>query len=186
MFHHALGLTDGVRAFADGLRAAGHAVSTPDLYDGDTFDSITDGVANAQQIGFDTVIERGVSCADGLGDRLLVAGFSLGVLPAQKLAQTRPGVRGAVLYHSAVPPEMFGGRWPDGVALQMHIADGDEFAAEDMEAIDALSSANGGPGELYIYESSGHLVADSSWREYDAALYGLMLERTLAFLATHG
>ncbi len=185
LFHHALGLTAGMRAFADELRSAGHAVTTPDLYGGDTFDSITDGVANAQRIGFDAVIERGVACADGLGDGLVVAGFSLGVLPAQKLAQTRPGVAGAVLYHSAVPPEMFGDGWPDGVALQMHIADGDEWAAEDMEAVNVLSSAHGGPGELFMYETSGHLIADSSFGEYDADLAGMIIERTLAFLAAH-
>lgn len=186
LFHHALGLTDGVRAFADDLRAAGHTVTTPDLYGGDTFDSIADGVANAGRIGFDTLIERGVECAADLGARLVVGGFSLGVLPAQKLAQTRAGVRGAVLYHSAVPPEMFGDGWPDDVALQLHIADGDEFAAEDADAINALSVAGGGPGELFVYETSAHLIADRSFGDYDADLTALMLDRTLAFLAAHG
>jgi dienelactone hydrolase len=103
LFHHALGLTAGVQGFAEQLRAAGHTVMVPDLYDGARFDTITEGVAHAEEIGFETLIDRGVAVAEGLGDRLVVAGFSLGVLPAQKLAQTRPGVIGAVLYHAAVP-----------------------------------------------------------------------------------
>jgi pimeloyl-ACP methyl ester carboxylesterase len=103
LFHHALGLTAGVQGFAEQLRAAGHTVMVPDLYDGARFDTITEGVAHAEEIGFETLIDRGVAVAEGLGDRLVVAGFSLGVLPAQKLAQTRPGVIGAVLYHAAAP-----------------------------------------------------------------------------------
>lgn len=186
LFHHALGLTAGVRSFADDLRAAGHTVTTPDLYDGRSFDAIADGVAYAEAIGFDTIIDRGVAAAEGLGDRLIVAGFSLGVLPAQKLAQTRPGVAGAVLYHSAVPPEMFGGDWPDGVALQLHIGADDPFAEEDADAIVALSAEGGGPGTLFRYSTTAHLVADPSWHEYDAAIAAQLLGRTMGFLAEHG
>ena len=64
LFHHAQGLTPGVRAFADELRAAGHTVHTPDLFDGRTFDSIDEGVAHAKEIGFENVLERGVRSAD--------------------------------------------------------------------------------------------------------------------------
>jgi len=35
VFHHAQGLTDGVRQFADQLRGVGHRVTVPDLYEGD-------------------------------------------------------------------------------------------------------------------------------------------------------
>ena len=34
LFHHLQGLTEGVRAFAGELRAGGHTVHTPDLFDG--------------------------------------------------------------------------------------------------------------------------------------------------------
>jgi dienelactone hydrolase len=98
LFHHAQGLTPGVLAFADALRAGGHVVHTPDLFDGRTFGSIDEGMAHIQQAGFDALRERGVRVADGLPPGLVYAGFSFGVLPAQKLAQTRPGApgRGAV------------------------------------------------------------------------------------------
>lgn len=52
LFHHAQGLTEGVRAFAEQLRSAGHVVHTPDLYDGRTFDSLDAGVGHARELGF--------------------------------------------------------------------------------------------------------------------------------------
>ena len=96
LFHHAQGLTAGVARFADLIREAGHAVHTPDLYDGETFPDIPSGVAHAEAIGFEVVIERGSAAAAELPRDLVYAGFSLGVLPAQKLAQTRSGARGAL------------------------------------------------------------------------------------------
>src|SRR5437763_7434053 len=101
LFHHALGQTDGFRAFADELRSAGHTVQTPDLFDGRTFATIDEGMAYAEQIGFpDVIIERGERAANELPNELVYSGFSLGVVPAQKLAQTRPGARGALLFYS--------------------------------------------------------------------------------------
>ena len=84
LFHHAQGLTDGVRAFGDELRAAGHVVHTPDLYEGQTFAELADGIGYAEQVGFGTIVERGQRAADGLpsdivyaGDRHLFADSSL-------------------------------------------------------------------------------------------------------------
>ena len=108
VFHHAQGLTDGVREFVGQLRAARHRVTVPDLYDGATFATLDEGVAHAGQVGFDTIIERGRLAAEGLPDGMVYAGFSLGVLPAQMLAQTRPGAKGALLFDSCVPASEFG------------------------------------------------------------------------------
>ncbi len=119
LFHHALGLTAGVRAFAGELRQAGHRVHTPDLYDGRTFDTLDAGIAFAQEVGFGKIIERGVRTADRLPAGLVFAGFSLGVLPAQKLAQTRSGARGALLFHSCVPVSELGPSWPQDVPVQV-------------------------------------------------------------------
>src|SRR5450755_3174954 len=127
LFHHALGLTPGVRAFADDLRTAGHIVHTPDLFDGHTFQSIDEGLAHISKIGFDDMRERAVRVADELPHDLVYAGFSFGVLPAQKLAQTRPGARGALLFYSCLPisGDWAFGPWPDGVAVQIHGMDND-------------------------------------------------------------
>src|SRR6478735_6870055 len=112
LYHHVQGLTEGVRSFADELRQAGHTVHTPDLFDGRTFATIEDGVAYAQELGFpEEILARGASAAEMLPNEVVYAGFSLGVLPAQRLAQTRAGARGALLFYACVPAELFG-PWP--------------------------------------------------------------------------
>lgn len=185
LFHHAQGLTSGVRAFADRLRAAGHTVHTPDLYDGRTFDDLDDGVANADTIGFGDILEAGVKAADGLPEGLVYAGFSLGVMPAQKLAQTRAGARGALLFHSCVPVSEFGDSWPADVPVQIHGMDKDPWFVDegDIEAARALV-ASGAPAELFLYPGNQHLFADESLSSYEPTAAALLNERVLAFLAT--
>jgi dienelactone hydrolase len=181
LFHHAQGLTDGVRAFADELRAAGHDVQVPDLYDGRVFADLTEGVAHAQQVGVEEILRRGRAAADGLAPGTATIGFSLGVLPAQQLAQTDPAVRAAVLLHSAVPAETFGDGWPDGVALQLHLSDEDPWIVEDRPAAEALAATVPG-AELFVYPGSGHLIADSSLAEYEPESAALILDRVKQFL----
>src|SRR5581483_11299341 len=133
LYHHVQGLTDGVHSFADALREAGHTVHTPDLFDGRTFATIDEGIAFAREAGFGVLAERGVAAADGIDPEVVYAGFSFGVMPAQQLAQTRAGARGALLMYSCLPVSEFGG-WPDGVPVQVHGKEGDEFFLEDLDA----------------------------------------------------
>jgi dienelactone hydrolase len=185
LFHHAQGQTKGFHAFADEVRAAGHVVHAPDVYDGKTFAELADGVAYAKQVGFDVMLERGVAAAEGLPAEIVYAGFSLGAVPAQKLAQTRPGARGALLLHACMPPSEFGTRWPDGVPVQIHAMDGDEWFQEDaaaaQELVDEVENA-----ELYLYPGDGHLFADSSLSDFDEEAAALLKERILAFLKAVG
>jgi dienelactone hydrolase len=129
LFHHAQGQTPGFLAFADELRAAGHVVHAPDLYDGKTFADLNEGVGHAREVGFETIMERGRLAADDLPNELVYGGFSLGVMPAQMLAQTRPGTRGALFFSAALPASEFGA-WPQGVPLQIHMMEDDELADE--------------------------------------------------------
>jgi dienelactone hydrolase len=183
LFHHAQGLTTGVLAFADELRSAGHTVHTPDLYDGRTFETLDQGLGHAKEVGFGKVFERGVQAAEGLPAELVYAGFSLGAMPAQSLAQTRPGARGALLFHSAVPVSEFGASWPEGVPVQVHAMDADPFFVDegDIEAARALVAV-ADDGELFFYPGDQHLFADSSLPAYDEEAAGLMRQRVLAFL----
>jgi dienelactone hydrolase len=181
LFHHAQGQTSGFLAFADELRAAGHVVHTPDLYDGKTFTDLDDGVGYAKQVGFATIGERGRLSADGLPNGLVYAGFSLGAMPAQELAQTRPGARGALLFSAAFPASEFGGPWPPGVPLQIHMMEDDEWAAEDLPAARELVETTEG-AELFLYPGDGHLFADSSLPDYDEEAATLLEQRVLAFL----
>ena len=184
LFHHAQGLTAGCLAFADELRAAGHTVHTPDLYDGRTFPTLDEGLAYARQVGFGEVQERGVRAAGGLPAELVYVGFSLGVMPAQQLAQTRAGARGAVLLEACVPPSEFGASWPAGVPVQVHGMDADPFFAGDGD-IDAARALveEADDGELFVYPGDRHLFTDSSLTTYDAGAAALVTKRVLDFLA---
>lgn len=179
LFHHANGLTAGCLAFAETLRAAGHVVHTPDLYDGRTFTDLDEGVAYSRELGFEEILRRGTEAADELSPGLVYAGMSLGVMPAQMLAQTRPGARGAVLLHAAVPLEEFGGSWPDGVPLQMHTMEGDDWGDADVARAIAEEVTH---AELFLYPGSKHLFTDSSRPDYDQGAAALVEERVLAFL----
>jgi dienelactone hydrolase len=186
LFHHAQGLTPGVIAFADELRATGHAHHTPDLFEGRTFDSIEAGVGYVEGVGFEEMRERGVRVADDLPAELVYIGFSFGVLPAQKLAQTRPGARGAVLFYSAIPVsgEWAFGPWPKSVPVQVHGMDNDPiFVGEgDVEAAKEIVAA-ADDGELFLYPGDQHYFADSSLPSYDPAATALATRRVLELLA---
>ncbi|MFH5821308.1 dienelactone hydrolase family protein [Georgenia sp. AZ-5] len=183
LFHHAHGLTDGVRQFAERLRDAGHTVHTPDLYDGRVFDELEEGLAYAREVGSGALLDRGRQAAEGLTDELVYAGFSLGVMPAQMLAQSRRGARGAQLFHACLPTSEFGDGWPRGVPVQVHGMDGDEFFVDegDIDAARALAGTTP-EAELFLYPGNQHLFADESLPSYDAPAAALMTERVLEFL----
>src|SRR3954465_6634417 len=181
LYHHIQGLTDGVRSFADDLRQAGHTVHTPDLFDGRTFNSIDEGFAFAREQGLDAIGERGAAAADDLGPGLVYAGFSFGVTIAQRLAQTRPGALGALLMYSCIPIAGFGGGWPEGVPVQIHGKEGDEFFDEDLPAARELAGS-AASAELFVYPGHQHLFADSSLDAYDPEAAALLMQRVRAFL----
>jgi dienelactone hydrolase len=183
LFHHAQGLTSGVGEFAETLRRAGHTVHVPDLYEGRVFSTLADGIGHAQETGIETIIERGRAAAGGLPSELVYAGFSLGVPPAQMLAQTRPGAKGALLFDACLPVSAFGAAWPQGVPVQVHGMDADElFAGEgDLDAARALVEA-APDAELFLYPGNRHLFADSSLPSHDEQAAALLTERVLSFL----
>ena len=184
LYHHAQGQTAGFLAFADELRRVGHIVHTPDLYDGRVFDTLDDGVAHAERIGFGEIIARGGRAADDLPGGIVYAGFSLGVLPAQRLAQVRPGARGALLFHACVPIATFGGAWPAGLPVQIHGMDADPFftGEGDIDAARALV-ASAAHAELFLYPGDQHLFADAGLPSYDTDAAALLTRRVLDFLA---
>jgi dienelactone hydrolase len=170
LYHHVMGLTPGVTAFADQLRAAGHVVHTPDLFDAHTFTTLEAGIAHARTVGFDTIIDRGVTVAEVLGPELVYAGFSMGVMP--------------LFFDSCLPVTEFGDRWPDGVPVQIHGMDADpEFAGGgDLDAAQALVDSTD-QAELFLYPGDVHLFADSSLPTYDRSAAMLMTDRVLVFLS---
>ncbi|MGI8592215.1 MAG: dienelactone hydrolase family protein [Nakamurella sp.] len=183
LYHHAQGLTTRVQAFAGELRQAGHTVHLPDLYGGQVFDTLDEGIAYASETGFDTLMDRGVAAVDGLAAELVYAGFSLGVMPAQRLAQTRGGAKGALLFHACLPVAECGAVWPAGVPVQVHGMDADPFFAGEgdidaaRELVDSTEQA-----ELFLYPGEQHLFADSSLASFDRSAASLLTSRVLAFL----
>ena len=183
LFHHGHGLTEGVRQFAHTAREAGHTVHTPDLFEGRVFDDLAEGMAYVDNIGLRAVLERGSMAARDLPPTVVYAGFSLGVLPAQQLTQTRPGARGALLFHSCVPAATFGA-WPVGVPTQVHameddpwfVGDGDIDAARNLLAVSDRAA-------LFLYPGAGHLFADPGLPDYDEAAAEQLTRRALGLLA---
>ncbi len=191
LFHHVQGLTDGVRAFADQLRAGGHTVHTPDLFDGERPPTIEDGVALTRGIGDEVLTERADRAVADLPAGLVFGGFSFGVMAAQRLAQTRPGARGALLYESCLPitGEWAIGPWPAGVPVQIHGMDKDPFFAleGDIDAARELVEIVGPElAELFVYPGDSHLFTDSSLSSYDPDATALVVDRSRAFLDRTG
>jgi dienelactone hydrolase len=184
LFHHAQGLTPGVIEFADQLRRAGHTVHTPDAYSGRTFPTVEEGVDHARSLGFQKILERSVAFAETLPATLVYAGFSLGVMAAQQLAQTRAGARGALLLSGCVPFEEFSPAWPEGLPVEIHAMDADPWFVDegDIDAARALVAA-ASEAELFLYPGNEHLFADSSLPSYREEPANLLMSRVLEFLA---
>lgn len=178
LFHSALGLRPGVRAFADELRDDGHIVHTPDFYDGQVFDDLGDGVAYRDRIGIPGLIERAQKAVTELPADVVYAGFSLGSAAAQFLTQTRPGARGCLLLHGCLSPAQLPAPWPDGVPVALHTTEDDPWVDQDVaESLVALAH-----GELYRYPGDTHLFLDADLSDYQPQSATLAMERILTFL----
>lgn len=187
LFHSALGLRPGVTAAADRLRAAGHTVHAPDYYDGEVFGDLDEGLRKRDALGYAEIVRRSKEAVAGLPAGLVLVGFSLGAVPAELLAATSPGARGAVLMHAAIPVEGFGEfgveRWPAGVPVQVHYAAGDPWVeAGEVAALGDAVSGAGAAFEEHAYPGSGHLFSDPDLPEYDQASSEAMWRRVLDFL----
>lgn len=185
LFHSVLGLRPAVRRWAERLRAEGHTVHTPDLYDGRVFEDYDEGMRALESLGgIEWLIERSQAAVADLPNEVVYAGFSNGGGSAQLLALTRPGALGVVLMHAALPVEVFGAEaWPAEVPLQIHYAERDPF--RDPGTVEALSDSAHRAGarcETWLYPGEGHLFADEGLAEYDERQAELMFGRVSEFL----
>ncbi|MEV4941605.1 dienelactone hydrolase family protein [Streptomyces zaomyceticus] len=187
LFHHSLGLTEGVGAFADALRRSGHTVHVPDLYEGRTFTDLEAGVGYAREIGFDTLLARGERAAAELPEEIVYAGLSLGVVPAQKLAQTRAGALGALLLGACVPVAEFGAAWPRGVPAQVHGMDADPYFVDEGDLASARALVAGAADRrLFLYPGTAHLFTERGAPSFVPEATALCLERVTCFLDAVG
>ncbi|GKV68652.1 dienelactone hydrolase [Sporosarcina sp. NCCP-2716] len=183
LFHHVLGRTAGILHLAEVLEQAGHTLHTPDLFEGRIFETIEEGFAFVKEIGFETLMERVRQAAEDVQPSVVYAGYSLGVMAAQQLAQTRAGAAGALFIASCAPAEEFGGPWPAKLPLQVHGMKEDPFFADegDLEAAREITETSDS-GELFLYTGNQHFFADNSQPGYDSAATAQMIERVLLFL----
>ena len=183
LFHHALGLTQGVIDFAETLRKANYITHTPDLYKGRTFDRLEDGIAHVNGIGFDEFLRRGEDFVLRLPINLVYIGLSLGVIPAQKLAQTRSGALGAVFLYSCLPISEFSSSWPEDVPVQIHAMEDDPFFVNDGDIDSAREFVKDVENaELFLYKGDKHIFADRSLQSYNENASRLLMKRILDFL----
>jgi dienelactone hydrolase len=186
LFHSVLGLRAGVLEAADRLRAAGHTVHTPDFFNGRTFGEYPPAFEWLESLGgIPDVIARCTAAASDLPPGLVYAGFSLGGVPAEQLAATRPGAKGLILLHTAIPLDGLGvPAWPGTVPVQVHFATADPYRDKaELESFEASVRASGAPFELFDYPGNGHLFTDQTLPdEYDGPAAELLFSRVLAFL----
>lgn len=188
LFHHAQGLTEGLKRFAAALEAAGHSVTMPDMYEGQTFPTVEAGVAHAEEITFDAAFARADSALTTV-DTLPAAeprvymGFSMGAVPAATHALANPDARGLILVHAAVDPGWFPTPWPADLPVQVHACDADPWM--EFDALESLRAATAPsvPAQVYLYSGDSHLFSDDSVPDYNEEYANAALERVLRFLS---
>lgn len=178
LFHSALGLTTGTKKFAEALARDGHTVHTPDLFDGETFRTLDEGVRKRDALGIPELMQRAAKAAELAPTTSIYAGFSMGAAAAQFLAFARPGARGAVLMHAVLPLAAMGtGRWPE-VPVQIHASEEDPWV--DSGVLDGFAHAAG--AQVFRYAGRAHLFADESSADYEPKHAELLIERVRAFV----
>ncbi|MFJ5027938.1 dienelactone hydrolase family protein [Streptomyces sp. NPDC088560] len=182
LFHSIYGLRPAVREAADRLRAAGHEVWTPDLFEGRTFDTVEEGMEYRGEIGKDELLKRAVLAAAPYSEcGLVYAGFSLGASVAQTLALGDDKARGLLLLHgtSDIAPNA----QAEDLPVQLHVAEPDPFETDDwLSAWYLQMGRTGADVEVYRYAGAGHLYTDPELPDYDAEAAEATWRVALGFL----
>ncbi|MFD7493287.1 dienelactone hydrolase family protein [Streptomyces sp. NPDC059832] len=184
LFHSTYGLRPAVHAAADRLRAAGHEVQVPDLFEGHTFETVEEGMAFKEEVGKDELLRRAVLAAAPYSDRGLVyAGFSFGAATAQTLALGDEKARGLLLFHGT--SDIAENASVDELPVQLHVADPDPFETHDwLNSWYLQMQRTGADVEVYRYPGAGHLFTDAGLPDFDQASAELAWKVALGFLAT--
>ncbi|GGR17194.1 dienelactone hydrolase family protein [Streptomyces roseolus] len=167
LFHSVYGKRPAVDAAADRLRAAGHQVWVPDLFDGWTTDSVEVAMAKKDEIGSDELLKRAVMAAAPYSERGLVyAGFSFGASVAQTLALGDEKARGLLLLHGT--SDLAPNASVDELPVQLHVAEPDPFETDDWLSSWYLQMRRAGADvEVYRYRGAGHVYTDPELPDWD-------------------
>ncbi|GAA2263494.1 dienelactone hydrolase [Streptomyces ruber] len=184
LFHSVYGPRPAVRTAADRLRAAGHEVWTPDLFEGHTFDDMEEAKAFNDGIGKDELLRRAVLAAAPYSERGLVyAGFSLGAAVAQTLALGDDKARGLLLLHGT--SDIAENASVDELPVQLHVAEPDPFEPDDwLSAWYLRMRRTGADVEVHRYRGAGHLYTDPELPDYDEEAAEATWKVALGFLGS--
>ena len=182
LFHSVHGLRPAVHAWAERLRAAGHQVQVPDLFEGRTPDTVEEGRELKDKIGKDELLRRAILAAAPYSERGLVyAGFSLGGAVAQTLALGDAKARGLLLMHGT--SDIAENASVDDLPVQLHVADPDPFEPHDwLTAWYLRMQQVGADPEVFGYPGAGHLYTDPDLPDYDEAAAEQTWRVGLAFI----
>ncbi|MFF1276647.1 dienelactone hydrolase family protein [Streptomyces marokkonensis] len=184
LFHSTYGRRPAVARAADRLRAAGHEVWTPDLFEGRTFGTVEEGMAYKEETGKDELLKRAVLAAAPYSERGLVyAGFSFGASVAQTLALGDDRARGLLLLHGT--SDIAENTAVDELPVQLHVAEPDPFETDDWLTAWYLRMGRAGADvEVYRYAGAGHLYTDPDLPDYDEEAAEATWRVALGFLAS--
>ncbi|MCU1683974.1 MAG: hypothetical protein JWQ81_4713 [Amycolatopsis sp.] len=182
LFHSVLGLRPVEIRAAGRLRAAGHTVSTPDLYAGQVATTLEEGFELKDRIGWATIVRRAQDAMDSLPDSTVLAGFSMGAGVVDSLLPRRPDTAGVLLLHglATIP-----GAARAGLPAQLHVADPDPFARPaDVAAWRAAAGGARATAQVFTYPGAGHFYLDADLPDHDGQAAALTWQRILTFLDT--
>ena len=156
------------------MRADGHRVTLPDLFDGATSESVEGGFAIQERVGWETMMARARAAAEPLPAETALAGVSAGAQVAGTLWLERPAAEGCSCCM---------GRARSGRRVEAHLAEPEPYDDEDYLQWWAEGMRSAGLDfTLYRYPGAGHYFTDPSLPDHDAAAAALAVERALAFL----
>ncbi|WP_410568374.1 dienelactone hydrolase family protein [Amycolatopsis sp. cmx-4-61] len=182
VFHSVLGLRPVELGFADRLRAAGHRVTTPDLFDGRTASTLDDGFALKDAVGWETITRRAHDAVRDLPAKTVLVGVSMGAGVVETVLPHRPAAAGVLFLHAlgALPARA-------GLPVQVHVADPDPIAPPaQVAAWREAAAKSGADARVYTYPGIGHFYTDAAGPEYNAAAAELTWDRVAAFLSDFG
>ena len=184
LLHSALGLRPAVLDWANYLRAAGHRVHTPDVFDGETFANVEDGIRKRDAVGIPELMRRTWAALADLPAGLVFVGWSLGAAAAEVLAATRPGARAAILLHAVVPLAALGTpHWPAGVPIQIHYAKNDPWVPEaSLQAFQSAVASAKTRVDVFSYDGVPHMFDDAGLPGHAPDATALVRERIASFL----
>lgn len=184
LFHSVYGLRPAVYEAAERLRAAGHEVHTPDLFDGRTADTVEEGLKLKDEIGRDELLMRAVTVTAPLSERGLVyAGLSLGGSIAQNLALADSKARALLLLHGT--SDLAEDASVDDLPVQLHVAEPDPFELQDwLNAWYLQMQRAGADVEIFRYAGAGHLFTDEGLDDHDPEAAERTWRTVLGFLET--